>query len=90
MLCKHTTTERGSSRWLIRFDSGLNPDITIAARLEPGNTEIRDYYLLPSLDLKEERLRFRDENAIELDGYQFDNLSYFFRMAERTRLEELS
>ena len=90
VLCRHTLTQRGSSRWVIRFDSGLHPDITIAARLDPGNEGIRDYYLLPSLDMTAARLRFGNTNSIELDGYQFDDLSYFFRMAERIRLEELS
>jgi len=90
VLCRHTTTQRGSSRWLIRLDSGLKPDITIAARLEPGNSAIRDYYLLPALDMIEDRLRVRDENSIELDGYQFDDLCFFFRMAERIRIGGLS
>jgi|GEM_PF-4517134 len=25
-------------RWIVRFDTSLNPDITIAARMAPGNT----------------------------------------------------
>lgn len=32
VLCRHTTTSAGLSRWLIRLDAGLKPDITIAAR----------------------------------------------------------
>ncbi len=90
VLCRHTTTQRGSSRWMIRIDAGLRPDITIAARLEPGNRTIRDYYLLPALDMTAERLRMGEANGVELDGYQFDDLGYFFRMARRIRIEELS
>jgi DNA invertase Pin-like site-specific DNA recombinase len=89
VLSRHTTTRRGSSRWALRFDTGLRPDLTIAVRMEAGNSSIRDYYLFPSLDLTWERLRMGEANGIELDGYQFDDLGFFFRMAERIRIEDL-
>ncbi len=89
VLCRHTTTGRGSSRWAIRFDTGLRPDLTIAVRLEVGNKSVRDYYLLPSLDMTWDNLRVKDANGIELDGYQFDDLGFFFRMAGRIRIEDL-
>jgi len=89
VICRHTTTQRGSSRWAIRFDTGLRPDLTIAVRLQPGNREIRDYYLLPSLDMTWDRLRMAEANGVELDGYQFDDLGFFFRMARRTRIQDL-
>lgn len=88
VLCRHTTTSCGSSRWAIRLDAGLRPDITIAVRLEAGNQSIRDYYFLPSLDMTWERLRMREANGIELDGYQFDSLRFLFRMARRIRIED--
>lgn len=87
VLCRHTTTQRGSSRWAVRFDTGLQPDLTIAVRLEPGNKGIRDYYLFPSLDMTWDHLRMGEANGIELDGYQFDDLGFFFRIARRTRIE---
>jgi hypothetical protein len=89
VLCRHTATQGGSSRWAVRFDTGLRPDLTIAVRLQPGNKEIRDYYLFPSLDMTWNRLRMSEANSIELDGYQFDDLGFFFRMAKRTRIEDL-
>jgi DNA invertase Pin-like site-specific DNA recombinase len=89
VLCRHTTTPRGSSRWAIRFDTGLRPDLTIAVRLEPGNREIRDYYLLPALDMTWDKLRIAEANGIELDGYQFDDLEMLLRIARRTRIEDL-
>ncbi len=51
VLCRHTQTETGSSRWLIRLDAGLKPDITIAIRMDATNEAIRDYYLLPAIDM---------------------------------------
>jgi hypothetical protein len=43
--CQATAT--GSTRWNLRFDSSLRPDVTIAVRLEPDNQTVRDYYLFP-------------------------------------------
>jgi hypothetical protein len=31
-------------------------------------------------------LRLAERNAIEFEGYRFDNLDYLYGMAERTRL----
>ncbi|MFT3990589.1 MAG: recombinase family protein [Luteolibacter sp.] len=88
VLCRHTVTSKGTSRWAIRFDSSLLPDITIAIRLEAGNRAIRDYYLLPSLDMTWQHLRMHETNGVELDGYQFDDLSFLFHMAERILIQD--
>ena len=88
VLCRHTTTLAGSSRWLIRLDASLKPDITIAARMDATNENIRDYYLLPGIDMTWENLRVAEVNGIYLDAYRFDSLEFFYGMAERVRLEE--
>ena len=90
VLCRHTQTETGSSRWLIRLDAGLKPDITIAIRMDATNETIRDYYLLPAIDMTWENLRIAEANGIYLDVYRFDTLDYFFGMAERVKLEEVA
>ena len=87
VLCRHTQTGADSSRWLIRLDAGLKPDITIAVRMDATNEGIRDYYVLPGIDLTWENLRIAEINAIYLDAYRFDTLDYFFGMAERVKLE---
>ncbi len=88
VLCRHTMTIAGSSRWLIRLDAGLKPDITIAVRMGATNEGIRDYYVLPGIDMTWDNLRVAEANGIYLDTYQFDTLDYFFGMAERVKLEE--
>jgi DNA invertase Pin-like site-specific DNA recombinase len=88
VLCRHTTTFAGSSRWLIRLDAGLKPDITIAVRMDATNEGIRDYYVLPGIDMMWENLRIAEANGIYLDAYRFDTLDFFFGMAERVNLEE--
>jgi hypothetical protein len=88
VLCRHTATFAGSSRWLIRFDAGLKPDITIAVRMDATNEGIRDYYVLPGIDMMWENLRIAEANGIYLDTYRFDTLDFFFGMAKRVNLEE--
>ena len=88
VLCRHTQTGAGSSRWLIRLDAGLKPDITIAVRMDATNEGIRDYYVLPGIDMTWDNLRIAEANGIYLDTYRFDTLDYLFGMAERVKLEE--
>jgi hypothetical protein len=87
ILARCRETRAGSHRWQLRFDESLSPDVIIAARLQPGNEEILDYYLLPRLDVLTERLSLRSENGLILDVYRFNNLNFFMEMAERARLE---
>ena len=88
VLCRHTTTVAGSSRWVIRLDASLKPDITIAVRMDATNETIRDYYLLPGIDMTWESLRVAEDNGIYLDAYRFDTLDYFFGMAKRVKIQE--
>jgi DNA invertase Pin-like site-specific DNA recombinase len=88
VLCRHWITTAGSSRWVIRLDEGLKPDITVAVRMTATNEGIRDYYLLPAIDMTWENLRIAEENGVYLDGYRFDTLDYFLGMAERIKFEE--
>ena len=87
VLCRHTSTAAGTSRWLIRLDEGLKPDITIAVRMDFTNHGIQDYYLLPGLDMTWENLRIAEANGIYLDTYRCDTLDYFFSLMERINLE---
>jgi len=85
-LCRHWNTGAGASRWVIMMDQTGRPDITIAARLASANNGIRDYYLLPSIDVAAGKLRLAEANGTCLDGYRFDDLSHFFHLAQRTRV----
>lgn len=90
VLCRHTETIAGSSRWLIRLDVSARPDITVAARMDATNEGIRDYYILPGLDMTWGNLRLAEANGIYLDTYRFDTLDDFLGMAERVKLEEVA
>ena len=88
VLCRHITTFTGSSRWLIRLDASLKPDITIAVRMDATNEGIRDYYLLPGSDMTWENLRVAEDNGFYLDAYRFETLDYFFSLTQRIKILE--
>lgn len=89
VLCRHQSTAAGSSRWVVRLEEGLKSDLTIAVRMDAANERIRDFYLLPALDMTRETLRVAETNGVYLDAYRFDTLEYFFAMAERVFVEDL-
>jgi hypothetical protein len=78
-------TASGAFRWTVRLDVELDPDLTIAVRMNAPNESPLDYYVLPSLDVHGVRLRIREDNGIFLDGYRYESLDYFFGMAQTVR-----
>lgn len=90
ILARCRETRAGDHRWHLRFDESLSPDVVIAARLQPGNEEILDYYLLPRVDVLTERLNLRPENGLIIDVYRFNNLNFFMEMAQRARVESIA
>ena len=81
------TLNNGHYRWKIRFDTILNPDVTIAVRMNRDNKDILDYYLLPALDFSTPKLKLDEQNTDFLDSYRFDNLEYLYQMAKRISLK---
>jgi DNA invertase Pin-like site-specific DNA recombinase len=82
--CLHTPA--GRLRWKIRFEIGLQPDITIAVRMDGPNQSILDYYLLPRIDMTAPKLRLAEDNGIHLDAYRFDTLDHLFDLCMRQTL----
>ncbi|GBQ56949.1 recombinase family protein [Komagataeibacter swingsii] len=76
-------TPAGTLRWKLRLDTALNPDLTIAVRMDEHNDRTKDFYLLPRLDIREAVLRLCEHNGLSLDAYRFDTLDRFYRMAAR-------
>lgn len=79
------TTASDALRWTVHLDAGLDPDLTIAVRMDAANVAPLDYYVLPSLDVHRNRLRIREDNGVFLDGYRYESLDYFFGMAKTVR-----
>lgn len=86
--CQYTSA--GSSRWKIRLDTGLTPDITVAIRMDSSNLTPLDYYLLPMFEMTTDHLRLADENGLMLDAFRFDTMEFFFAMTERIRIQEIA
>ena len=82
LLSRCQETKAQSQRWRLRFDAGLAPDITIAARLNPGNESVKDYYLLPSIDLLWKRLSLAPDNGV-CWIYTGSTLSTYFSTLQR-------
>ena len=70
-------------RWTVRLDRRRRPDLTVAVRMEQGNETIRDYYLLPGMDVFPPHVMLREENGRFLDAYRFENLDRLAGLAAR-------
>ncbi len=90
VVARHQQTRANSSRWKIRFDTGLKPDITLAARMDHINENVLDFYFLPRLDFSQQWIRLAEQNGAMLDTYRFETLDYLFEMAERARLQDVA
>ena len=86
--CRETSS--GGLRWKIRFDTGLAPDITIAIRMNRTNTDALDYYLLPQFEMRSKPLGLAEENGLMLDAFRFETLNFFFDMARRVSVSEVT
>jgi len=75
-------------RWLIRFDTSLAPDITVAVRMSPGNTTILDYYFFPSIEALSDRCRLAADNGLILDVYRSPYLTPLIKLARPTLVPE--
>ena len=90
VLSRCQETPAGSRRWVVRFDTALCPDITIAVRMAAGNESLQDYYLLPALDMTVSRMRLSERNAAGLDAYRHDTLDALYGLAKRVNLREVA
>jgi hypothetical protein len=55
--------------------------------MDATNQTIKDYYLFPAIDVTAANLRLAEDNHALLDAYRFDDLEFFFEMAERVPVE---
>jgi DNA invertase Pin-like site-specific DNA recombinase len=78
----------GEYRWILRFDTSLDPDITIGARMAPGNATVLDYYLFPGMDVLADHCRLSRENGFVLDVYRSADLAPLVKLCRRKLLPE--
>jgi len=91
VICRCFKISEKSYRWKVRFDTSLNPDITVAVRMDSVNKAPKDYYLLPSLDFCTPNIRLKEINPHDfLDSYRFDTLDYLLKMTQCISIEEVA
>ena len=77
----------GRLRWRIRFDPmRYQADVTLAVRLDALNRSELDYYLLPWIDLPRQEIRLCNRTVIAFEAFRFEDLGFFYGMAERVGL----
>ncbi|MGA8136841.1 MAG: recombinase family protein [Pseudomonas gingeri] len=84
VLCRCHLSDTGLKRWKVRFDFGLNPDITVAVRMLPGEERAQDYYILPTIDMNASDLRLAETNQSNIDIYRFETLDILAELSRRT------
>ena len=90
VLSRCLRTPAGAARWMVRFEPSHRPDVTIVARMNETNDAIKDYYLFPALDQLALRIRLAENNTVLLDTYRFDDLGFFYALAERIPIEQVA
>lgn len=88
VIARCSQTPGGSYRWRLRFDVGLQPDITIAVRMNVSNHLPLDYYLLPRIDIASAKLKLAENNGLLLDSYRFDSLDPIYAFLQPVRIAE--
>lgn len=79
-----------SKQWMLRFDTGLNPDITVAIRMQPNNINILDYYIFPHFSFRSEILKISSYNQFDLDIYQFKDLNFLYKLVAQIPITKVS
>jgi len=78
-------TPAGTLRWKLRLDTGLQPDLTIVARLDADNRRPKDFYILPWIDVgSRETLKMAELNGLHLDAYRVDDLAPLYHLLRRS------
>ena len=78
VIARCTRTPGGAYRWRLRFEAGLEPDVTIAVPMDAANEAPIDYYVLPRIDIATAKLKLSEDNGLALDAYRFETLDRFY------------
>jgi len=77
-------------KWIFRFSRRSHADMTVIARMEPGNQAVLDYYIIPRVHHFPRMTTLSLDNGFHIDAYRFAELSLLIKLARRVKLETLS
>lgn len=75
-------------RWAFRMSTTMTTDITVVARMVPGNNSVLDYFVLPTTGQWPSHLTVAPEDDLFLGIYRFDDLSFLKRLVRRATVKE--
>jgi hypothetical protein len=90
VLSRCQVSPAGSRRWNVRFDHGLNPDLTIAVRMKEQEEAALDFYIIPSIDIETPHLRLAESNEASLEIYRFETLEILSELARRCEFRRVA
>jgi DNA invertase Pin-like site-specific DNA recombinase len=76
--------------WHWRHVHRIDGDITLLARMAPGNQEFLDYYSIPLDDLASFPTLLRRDNHFSVDAYRASDLSRVVSISQRVSLKEFA
>jgi hypothetical protein len=78
---------KSAYRWYFRFEILPPCDVTIAARMDPRNEVILDYFVVPRLERLPNQSYYGSSKSF-LNIFRFDDLSVLNNMVRRTTIKE--
>lgn len=81
-------TQAGALRWRAPLRREPSPDLVLAARMDPANQDVLDYYVLPWVAITAGRLHLAEHNGVALDAYRHESLDPFFAATARAKFPE--
>lgn len=91
LLVRCHSQDNGRRRWVIKLaPAKFEADVTLAIRLNESNTTPLDYYLLPQLVFRLNRVRVTDKNEANYESFRFETLDLLYSFAKRTSIRELA
>ena len=72
-------------KWKVYFAKIPTTDLCLVIRMDEANKEVRDYYLLPTAEVRQAKpYRLFISNPVFAESYRHDTLDHFFRLCARS------
>jgi len=82
--CSHRD---GQPKWIVHFSKRPSSDLCLIIRMEESNKAIRDYYVLPTIELRQVKVpKLLISNSAFAETYRHENLEAFYRLCARDEL----